>query len=168
LLVKLLAAGNRNIMGLELNEESVLYCLQRGLNVVQADLNSGLHPFSDGQFDYIVLSHTLQAVRDVEHLILEMLRVGKKSIVSFPNFAYHKLRKMLCDEGRSPRSTQLLRYEWYNSPNIRFFSIEDFSDFCHERSIQIHECIALDTEEECIVSEKPNLMADMAIFVISR
>ena len=167
LLVKLLANGNRKLMGLELNEEDVLYCLERGLNVVQADLNSGLYPFSDNQFDYIVLSHTLQAVRDVEHLIREMLRVGRKSIVSFPNFAYHKLRRMLYKEGRSPRSTELLRYEWYNSPNIRFFSIEDFKDFCGKRNIKIHECIALDTEEGCIVAEDPNLMADMAIFVIS-
>jgi len=168
LLVKLLANGNKNLMGLELNEESVLYCLQRGLNVVQADLNSGLYPFSDGQFDYIVLSHTLQAVRDVEHLVNEMLRVGQQSIVSFPNFAYHKLRRMLAEDGRSPRSTQLLRYAWYNSPNIRFFSIEDFNDFCKERNIRIHECIALDTEEERIVTENPNLMSDMAIFRISR
>jgi homoserine O-acetyltransferase len=168
LLVKLLTNGNENLMGLELNEEDVLYCLERGLDVVQADLNSGLHPFSDGQFDYIVLSHTLQAVRDVEHLIMEMLRVGRKSIVSFPNFAYHKLRRMLYEEGCSPRSTELLRYEWYNSPNIRFFSIADFDQFCRTRNIQIHECITLDTEEGRIVTEDPNLMADMAIFVISR
>lgn len=167
LLVKLLANGNKNLMGLELNEEDVLYCLERGLNVVQADLNSGLYPFSDGQFDYIVLSHTLQAVRDVEHLITEMLRVGRKSIVSFPNFAYHKLRKMLYAEGRSPRSTELLRYEWYNSPNIRFFSIDDFDHFCKERDIKVHSRIGLDTEEGCFVSENPNLLADMAIFVIS-
>ncbi|MEJ2245030.1 MAG: homoserine O-acetyltransferase [Acidobacteriota bacterium] len=168
LLVKLLANGHKNLMGLELNEESVLNCTQRGLNVVQADLNSGLYPFSDKQFDYIVLSHTLQAVRDVEHLILEMLRVGRKSIVSFPNFAYHKLRKMLHEEGRSPRSSQLLRYEWYNSPNIRFFSIADFNDFCRKLDIHVHQCIALDTEEERLITEDPNLLADMAIFVISR
>jgi homoserine O-acetyltransferase len=168
LLVKLLANGNRNLMGLELNEEAVLYCAQRGLNVVQADLNSGLYPFSESQFDYIVLSHTLQAVRDVEQLITEMLRVGRKSIVSFPNFAYYKLRRMLNDQGRSPRSTQLLRYEWFNSPNIRFFSIADFEDFCNERHIHINNCIALDTEEGRLVETDPNLSADMAIFVISR
>jgi homoserine O-acetyltransferase len=168
LLVKLLANGHTNLMGLELNEESVLNCIQRGLNVVQADLNSGLYPFSERQFDYIVLSHTLQAVRDVEHLILEMLRVGRKSIVSFPNFAYHKLRRMLYEEGRSPRASELLRYEWYNSPNIRFFSIADFDDFCRKRDIRIHQCIALDTEEGRLITEDPNLLADMAIFVISR
>ncbi len=168
LLLKLRAAGNRKLMGLELNQDDILVGLQRGLDIVQADLNSGLNPFSDAQFDYVVLSHTLQAVRDVERLISEMLRVGRRSIVSFPNFAYHKLRKMLNDQGRSPISSGLLRHEWYNTPNIRFFSIEDFEEFCRERHIRIHERIALDTEEGRVVSDNVNLLADMAIFVISR
>jgi homoserine O-acetyltransferase len=168
LLAKLRANGNRKLMGLELNQDDILVCLQRGLDVVQADLNSGLAPFSDSQFDYIVLSHTLQAVRDVERLTADMLRVGRRSIVSFPNFAYHKLRRMLGEEGRSPISSGLLRHEWYNTPNIRFFSIADFEEFCRERQIQIHERIALDTEEGRVVNEQVNLLADMAIFVISR
>ena len=168
LLAKLRAGTNRKLMGLEINEEDVLSCLQRGLDVVQADLNSGLAPFSDGQFDYVVLSHTLQAVRDVERLIADMLRVGRKSIVSFPNFAYHKLRKMLTEQGRSPVSSGLLRHEWYNTPNIRFFTIADFEDFCRERQIAVHERIALDTEEGTLISENANQLADMAIFVISR
>jgi homoserine O-acetyltransferase/O-succinyltransferase len=168
LLSKLRANGNKKLMGLELNQDDVLACLQRGLDVVQSDLNSGLAPFSDAQFDYIVLSHTLQAVRDVERLINEMLRVGKRSIVSFPNFAYHKLRRMLSEEGRSPNSAGILSHEWYNTPNIRFFSIADFEEFCRERQIRIHERIALDSEESKVVVEEANLLADMAIFVISR
>jgi methionine biosynthesis protein MetW len=115
-----------------------------------------------------VLSHTLQAVRDVERLIADMLRVGKRSIVSFPNFGYNKLRKMLYEQGKSPVSSGLLRHEWYNTPNIRFFSIADFEEFCRERQIKIHERIALDTEDGHVVSEDANLLADMAIFVISR
>jgi homoserine O-acetyltransferase len=168
LLVKLRSAGNRKLMGLELNEEDVVYCLQRGLDVVQADLNSGLTPFSDGQFDYVVLSHTLQAVRDVERLIADMLRVGRRSIVSFPNFGYHKLRKMMMEQGKSPISSGLLRHKWYNTPNIRFFSIADFEEFCREHHIEIHERIALDTEERSVVQDDVNLLADMAIFVISK
>ena len=168
LLAKLRAGGNRKLTGLELSQDDLLAGLQRGLDIVQADLNSGLAPFSDGQFDYVVLSHTLQAVRDVERLITEMLRVGRKSIVSFPNFAYHKLRKMLTEKGRSPLSSGLLRHEWYNTPNIRFFSIADFEDFCLDRRIQIHERIALDTEEGRVVDTDVNLCADMAIFVISK
>jgi homoserine O-acetyltransferase/O-succinyltransferase len=168
LLTKLRADENRKLMGLEINQEDVLFCLQRGLDVVQADLNSGLAPFSDAQFDYVVLSQTLQAVRDVERLIADMLRVGRRSIVSFPNFAYHKLRKMLTDQGKSPVSSGLLRHEWYNTPNIRFFTIADFEEFCRQRQITIHERIALDTEEDRVITENANLLADMAIFVISR
>jgi methionine biosynthesis protein MetW len=168
LLVKLRRLGARNLMGLELNEDDMLYCLQRGLDVVQADLNDGLEPFSDSQFDYVVLSHTLQAVRDVELLIADMLRVGGRSIVSFPNFAYHKLRKVLGEQGRSPVSSGLLRHEWYNTPNIRFFTIADFEEFCLKRNIRVHERIALDTEGGRVVTEDFNLLADMAIFVISK
>ena len=168
LLVELRSDKNRKLMGLEIDEENVLCCLQRGLDVIQADLNSGLAPFSDAQFDYVVLSHTLQAVRDVERLIADMLRIGKRSIVSFPNFAYFKLRKMLNEQGKSPVSTGLLRHEWYNTPNIRFFTIADFEDFCQAHSITIHERIALDTEEGKVITGNANLLADMALFVISR
>ncbi|MCL2877715.1 MAG: homoserine O-acetyltransferase [Acidobacteria bacterium] len=168
LLTRLRQDKARKLMGIDLHESRILYCLQRGLDVVQADLNSGLSQFPDGQFDYIVLSQTLQSIRDVEHLLYEMLRVGERSIVSFPNFAYYKLRKMLMEQGRSPVSTGILRYEWYNSPNIRFFSIADFEDFCAARDILIHERLALDTEDGRMVKEDVNRLADMAIFVISR
>ena len=168
LLVRLREEGNRKLVGLEINEEDVLRCLERGFDVIQADLNSGLEIFSDAQFDCVVLSHTLQAIRDVELLVSEMLRVGRRSIVSFPNFAYHKLRRMLQEEGKAPISSGLLRHEWYNTPNIRFLSIADFEDFCRDHHITIHKRIALDTEEGRVVTEDANLMADMALFVISR
>jgi homoserine O-acetyltransferase len=168
LLAKLRANGNRKLMGLELNEQDLLSCLQRGLDVVQADLNTGLAPFNDAQFDYVVLSHTLQAVLDVERVINEMLRVGRRSIVSFPNFAYYKLRRMLAEQGKSPVSSGLLRHAWYNTPNLRFLTITDFEEFCQERHIQIHKRIALDSEEGRVVTEDANLLADMAIFVISQ
>jgi len=168
LLSKLRYHGKRKLMGLELNEEHVLACLQKGLDVVQADLNLGLVPFSENQFDYIVLSHTLQVVRDVERLISEMLRVGRRSIVSFPNFAYHKLRSMLYEQGRFPVSSGVLRQEWHDTLNIRFFSIADFEEFCRKREIRIHKRIALDMEGGRVVHEDVNRLADMAVFVISK
>ena len=168
LLANLRASGNRKLVGLELDQEDVLICLQRGLDVIQADLNTGLAPFPDSHFDYVVLSHTLQAVRDVERLIAEMLRVGRRSIVSFPNFAYYKLRAMLNEQGKSPVSSGLLRHEWYNTPNIRFLTVDDFEEFCSRRGIRIHDRIALDTEEGHLIHEDANLLADMAIFVLSR
>ena len=168
LLARLRSCGRRKLMGIEIGQEEVLACLRQGFDVIQADLNLGLSAFSDSQFDYVVLSHTLQAVRDVENLIDEMLRVGRRSIVSFPNFAYHKLRAMLYEEGKSPVSSGILRYEWYNTPNIRFLSISDFEEFCRRRGIQVCRRIALNTEEGRVVEEDANRMADMAVFVISR
>jgi len=168
LLSHLKEAKNRRTLGVELDEHRILTCIRRNLDVVQTNLNKGLKGFLDNQFDYVVLSQTLQAVNDVEGLIHEMLRVGRTCIVSFPNFAYHKLRRMLAEEGRSPKSGGLLHYEWYNTPNRRFFSIADFEDFCEARKISIFRRIGLDTERGVEVTDDPNLNADMAIYVISR
>jgi len=168
LLTILKARGHERIMGLELDQQAVIACVGRGLDVVQANLNEGLSSFADKQFDCVVLSQTLQAIRDVEGLVSEMLRVGRQCIVSFPNFAYHKLRRMLCQQGRAPETVGLLKYKWYNTPNIRFFSILDFEEFCAERGVRIHRCVALDTEARREVDNDPNANADLAIFVISR
>jgi homoserine O-acetyltransferase len=168
LLSRLRKRGNERLAGIELDEQSVLACIQRGLNVTQADLNHGLAAFRDGQFDFVVLSHTLQAVRNVEQVVLDMLRVSRQCIVSFPNFGYHKLTRMLVREGRAPESPGLLRYKWYNSPNIRYFTIRDFEEFCRERGIAVHRRIALDTEAGVQIRSDAHRRADMAIFVISR
>jgi len=168
LLALLRQRGNRRLAGVELDERSVLACVQRGLDVIQADLNKGLTAFRDEQFDFVVLSHTLQAVRDVEWVISHMLRTSRRCIVSFPNFGYRKLTQMLSEQGRAPQSAGLLRYKWYDSPNIRFFTIQDFDEFCRERGITVHERIALDTESGRRIREDANRRADMAIFVISK
>src|ERR1019366_2126823 len=102
----------------------------------------------DRQFDCVVLSLTLQAVADVEGLMDHMLRVGRLSVVSFPNLAYHKLRKMIAEDGRSPKSEGILHYEWWETPNRRFFSILDFEEFCQQRSVTIHQRVFLDTETD--------------------
>ncbi len=168
LLARLKARGNGRLVGVELDQDAVIAAARRGLDVVQADLNSGLIPFGDQQFDYVILSHTLQAVKDVERLMADMLRVGKRCVLSFPNFAYHKLRRMLAVDGRAPESPGILRFKWYNSPNIRFFTIADFEEFCREREVRVHQRIFLDLEEGKEVARDPNLLADMAIFVVSR
>ncbi len=160
--------GHRRIMGVELDEEKILASLRRGLDVVQGDLNQGLSAFADGQFDVVVLSQTLQTVKQVERVIGDMLRVGRQCIVSFPNLAYHKLREMLCETGRAPRAGAWLGFNWYNTPNVRFLSIADFEDFCRLQGIRILKQIALDTERQQIVQDDPNLNADVAVVVISR
>jgi homoserine O-acetyltransferase/O-succinyltransferase len=116
----------------------------------------------------VVLSQTLQAVQNVEGVLTEMVRIGRTCVVSIPNFGYHRLRTMLAETGRAPKSAGVLHYEWYNTPNIRFLTIADFEDFCRQNRLQVHRRIALDTEGRTEVFEHPNLNADLAIFVISR
>ena len=168
LMGRLAAAGHLPLVGLELDERAIVHCVRQGLDVIHADLDRGLSQFADGQFDCVVLSQTLQAVRDVERIVRDMLRVGSQCIVSFPNFGYWKLRQMLAEQGKAPESGGMLRFKWYNSPNIRFFTIADFEEFCREKSIRIHRMIAMDSEEGSVVHGDPNRNADLAIFVISR
>ncbi len=168
LLARLKQRGHEPLIGVELDERAILTCVRRGLNVIHADLDRGLSSFADGLFDCVVLSQTLQAVRDVEGVIRDMLRVGRRGIVSFPNFGYHKLRRMLVEQGRAPTTAGWLRHNWYDTPNIRFLTIADFEDFCREKGVRIHRRVALDTEQGAEVTDDPNVNADTAIFVISR
>jgi homoserine O-acetyltransferase len=168
LLARVKKKDHHRLVGIELDERAVVTCVQRGVDVIQADLNKGLAAFADKQFDYVLLSQTLQAVHNVEGVINDMLRVGRMCIVSFPNMAFHKLRRMLAEDGRAPKSSGLLRYEWYNTPNIRFLSLADFEEFCRAKNLRVHRHIALDTEASAEVFDDPNRNADLAIFVISR
>ncbi len=168
LLARLRQRGHRRIMGIELDQQAILACIRRGLDVVQADLNHGLAAFADKQFDFVVLSQTLQAVLDVERVLADLVRVGRQGIVSFPNLGYRKLRQQLYEEGRAPRAGALLGFNWYDSPNVRFLTIDDFGDFCRQQGITIHQRIALDTAAGVEVRDDPNLNADMAIVVISK
>lgn len=168
LLYRLKQRGFKKLTGVELDEEAIVSCGRLGLDVLHLDLNQNLDPFLNGSYDYVVLSRTLQAVLDVEGLLAEITRIGRRGILSFPNFAYSKLRRMLYEQGRAPESEGVLRYRWYNTPNRRFFSIADFEDLCLERNIHIYRKIAMDTEAGREVVEDPNFNADLAIFVISR
>jgi homoserine O-acetyltransferase len=168
LLARLKHRGHRCLVGIELDERKILGALQRNLDVIQADLNEGLQTFADKQFDCVVLSQTLQAVKDVEGVIAEMLRVGATCIVSFPNLAFHKLRRILAEEGRAPRAYGWMRNKWYDTADIRFLSIADFEDFCREKGLHIQRRIALNTEADTEITENANRDADLAIFVLSR
>jgi homoserine O-acetyltransferase len=168
LLGRLKERGHKRLLGLELDEQAIVACVRHDVDCIHADMNRGLENFGDGQFDVVVLSRTLQAVKDVEGLLENILRVGRQCILSFPNFAYHKLRKMLMEQGRAPESPGVLQYKWYNTPNRRFFTVADFEAFCESRNIHIHRIIGLDTEAGFEVVDHPNLNADLAIFVISR
>ena len=168
LLARLKGRGNTCVRGVEIDQRNILACVQRGLDVVHRNLNEDLRWFGDNQFDVVVLSQTIQTVYDVERMMDEMLRVGRKCIVSIPNFAYFKLQDMLTREGRTPESA-LLHFKWYDTPNIRVLTLKDFEDFCSQKNIRIHKQIALDLESGVEISQDqdPNRNADMAIYVIS-
>lgn len=169
LLLRLRERGHEEIVGVDIDQDAIIACVRQGLPGIHADLNEGLRSFGDKQFSAVVLSQTLQTVMEVEGLIDEMLRVGRRCIVSFPNFGYRKLRGMLAEQGRAPETPGLLHHKWYDTPNIRVLSIADFEDFCGRRGITVHRRVALDTEDNWReVADDPNLNADLAIFVISR
>ncbi|HSP96502.1 MAG TPA: homoserine O-acetyltransferase [Candidatus Dormibacteraeota bacterium] len=168
LLSRLRARGHGRLLGVEFDEDAILAAVRRGLDVVQCDLEQGLAPFRDRQFDVVVLSQTLQSVINTERIVDETVRVGSQVIVSFPNFAYHKLRRMLAEEGRSPKSEGPYSFEWYNSPNRRFPSIADFEAFCDAKGIRMDRQVYLDSEAGRWVTDDPNRNADVAIVVLSR
>jgi homoserine O-acetyltransferase/O-succinyltransferase len=168
LLARLRERGHRHIMGVELDEQAILACIRRGLDVVHADLNQGLTGFADGQFNFVVLSQTLQTVMDVPRVLADMLRVGRRSIVSFPNLGYRQHRRQVAEEGRAPYGHGLDAFHWYDTPNIRFLSITDFESFCRQHGFTILQQIALDTQSDMQVVDDPNLNADVAIVVLGK
>ncbi len=168
LLAELKLRNHHRVLGVEVAEEYLLASARKAVNVIDHDLNTGLAAFRDNQFDFVVLSQTIQAIENTELVIDEMLRVGRQAIVCFPNFAYHKLRKMLFEEGLSPRIPGAYQFEWYDTPNRRFPTIADFDTFCRKKQIQVQRTVYLDSESGTAVSEDPNWNADTAIYVLSR
>ena len=146
--------------GIEIDDANVLACVKNGVNVVQRNLEHGLREFEDQSFDYIILSQTLQAMRNGERIIHEMLRVGREGIVTFPNFGYWRNRLHVL-RGRMPVSENL-PYQWFDTPNIHLCTLDDFERFCGERKIRILERKVL-TEGQP-VSAMPNLLGALAIY----
>ena len=146
--------------GVEIDDGSVLACVKNGISVIQSDLDRGLSEFRDNSFDYVVLSQTLQSVRNSERIIREMLRVGREGIVTFPNFGYWNNRLQVA-VGRMPVSENL-PYQWFDTPNIHLCTIEDFERFCAERGVKILERKVLTDDEP--VTLWPNLMGELAVY----
>jgi len=128
--------------GVDNQFSNIQHCVARGLSVYQGNLNEGLQEFRPHSFDIVILSFTLQEVMDPVYLLKEMLRVGKQVIVTFPNFGFWQIRLQYLLSGNTPKSNSL-PYEWYNTPNIRVLTIQDFKDLCKEESIQIQKELPL-------------------------
>lgn len=146
--------------GVEIDDANVLACVQNGVNVIQRNLERGLADFDDRSFDYVILSQTLQAMKNGERLIREMLRVGLEGIVTFPNFGYWRNRLQVLS-GHMPVSDSL-PYQWFDTPNIHLCTINDFERFCAERRIRILERNVLTNGKP--VRSFPNLLGALAIY----
>jgi methionine biosynthesis protein MetW len=156
-------------IGLEIDPENIEKCLQKGVHVIQQDLNKGLQNFGSDSFDTVLLTQTLQAVRYPDIVIEEMLRIGKNCIVTFPNFGHWRSRVYLVNKGRMPVS-EFMPYEWYNTPNIHFCTVRDFDAFCAERNINILTRLVVDNKhrDSWTINLLPNLLGEIAIYHISR
>jgi methionine biosynthesis protein MetW len=169
LLEKLVRTKEVRGSGIEISDEGVRSCIAKGLAVLQGDIDEGLRDYPDRSFDYIILNQTLQAVKKPDVVLSEMLRVGEKAVVGFPNFAYWKMRAYLMCRGRMPK-TEFLPYDWYNTPNIHFCSIGDFDEFCERSGMQIERRIYLSNDRggRVLRGVRPNLFAESAVYLLSR
>ena len=162
---------NTNIRGLELSKDKVQKCIEKGLTVIEGNAEKDLRQFPDKSFDYVVLSQTLQAFLDTELVINELLRVGKKAIVTIPNFGYWKIRLHLLAKGTMP-ITKTLPDKWYSTPNIHMCTIKDFVTFVKIRKFKIFKSLALNDNNVTLINntnlEIKNLFADLGIFLIEK
>ena len=162
---------NINIRGLELSKSKVHECIAKGLTVIEGNAEKELIQFPDKSFDYVILSQTLQAFLNPELVINELLRVGKKAIVTIPNFGFWKIRLHLLTKGTMP-ITKTLPDEWYNTPNLHMCTIKDFDYFVKSRNFKIFKSIALNNESVSSINDTnlglKNLFADLGIFLIEK
>jgi len=161
-----LLVGLRGVrgQGIEIDEQAVYDSVAKGLNVIHGDLDSGLAEYGDACFDYVILNQSLQQVRHVDPVLQDALRVGRRVIVGFPNFAQFRARWQMLVLGRAP-VTGALPYQWYETPNLHFLSLSDFRRYCRAREIVIERAGYLAGERR--VASFPNLRAQTGIFLIS-
>ena len=160
-----------DIRGIEISKNNVQKCLSKGLTVIEGDAEKDLLQFPDSSFDFVILSQTLQAFLTPEIVIKELLRVGKKAVVTIPNFGFWKVRLHLLLRGTMP-ITKNLPDEWYNTPNLHMCTLKDFYNFCENRNIKLDQSIALKNEKISTINKLnlniKNLSAELGIFLIER
>jgi len=158
-----------DIRGLEISKKSVQNCLSKGLTVIEGNAENDLSQFPENSFDYVVLSQTLQAFLNTEKVINQLLRIGKKAIVTIPNFGHWKMRLQLLIKGTMP-VTEALPNEWYNTPNLHMCTIKDFYNFCEKRNIKIFRSLSLNKEKISVIDSNnlviKNFISELGIFLI--
>ena len=159
-----------NVHGIEKSQDMAIKGIAKGLNIIHGDAEKDLSQFANQSFDYVILSQTLQAMMDPKKILIELLRIGSKAIVSFPNFGHWKIRLQLLLWGRMP-ITEGLPYSWYDTPNIHFFTLKDFENLCREMNIVIEKSIGLTNKGKQFYINNSILPANMitheAIFLLS-
>ncbi len=169
LLEHLTATKNVDGRGLELSQQNVNACVARGLAVIQGDADTDLHEYPSQVFDFVILSQTIQATRNPKSVLGHLLRIGRRTAVSLPNFGHWRVRLKLLTGGRMPR-TEALGYEWYDTPNIHLCTIADFVALTKEANADIERALALREDGHTRVMRPyawgPNLLADGAIFLL--
>lgn len=169
-LLKMLKNKGINARGIDINQDNIVKCLEKGLSVFQGDIDEGLHEYPDKSYDYVVLNQTLQSTEKPDYVMEEMLRVGKKIVVSFPNFAYWRVRFYLMFHGKMPKSN-ILPFEWYDTPNIHLLTIRDFYDFARKHGFTIEEKICMrkaKVRSSFIHKMFDNLFTEEVIFLCSK
>ncbi len=155
--------------GVEISEEGVSQCVEKGVYCYQADIDEGLSDYRDNSFDYVIVNQTIQNTKRPDYVIKEVLRIGKKAIISFPNFGYYRTRLYLMFRGKMPVN-KLLPYQWYDSPNIHLLTIEDMNRMSHDFSFRIisekHFSIS-GVDKSKVINIASNLLAQYGFFVIS-
>jgi len=170
LLKMLIERKNAKGVGVEIDQSQVIKALEKGLSIIQGDIDEGLKQFLDKSYDYAILNQTLQSAEKPDYVIEEMLRVANKTIVSFPNFAYWKVRFYLFFKGKMPKSKSL-PYEWFNTPNIHLLTVNDFFEFCKKRDIKILQSIYLTRQKarrNILIRTITNFFSEEVIFVVTR
>ena len=162
---------SHDIRGIEISKTNIQKCVSKGLTVIEGDAEKDLFQFPDSSFDFVILSQTLQAFLNPEKVLDELLRVGKKAIVTIPNFGHWKVRLKLLFKGTMP-ITETLPHKWYNTPNLHMCTIKDFFNFCDAKEINFIKSLALNQERVLNISKNNlgirNFFSDLGIFLIEK
>lgn len=154
--------------GVEISAEGVSMCLEKGLYCYQGDIDDGLADYRDNSFDYVILNQTLQHTKRPRFVLQEIMRICRNTIISFPNFGHYTMRLHLLLKGRMPKNS-LLPYDWFNSPNIHLFTIEDFQDYCRIHSYPVKQEMHFSVNSNSISqirNFRPNFLAEFGFFIL--
>ncbi|MDM7856723.1 methionine biosynthesis protein MetW [Thiopseudomonas acetoxidans] len=155
--------------GLEIDADKINTCIEKGVNVIEQDLDKGLSNFANNSFDVVVMTQALQVVHYPDKILQEMLRVGRTCIITFPNFGHWRCRWYLATKGRMPVS-DFMPYTWYNTPNIHFCTFKDFEALCHEMQMQVLDRLAVDRLHRNNLGSRlwPNMLGEIGIYRVAR